>query len=105
MPQYDRGALVGVRLAEGGSVSLEHGGAVEYSSPPCSCVAALAEVTDRALRGLAAAAGRFGFALVPGAQYPFTAPAEVPWVPHSRTPVMRRHFEGRWVRPAPPGCR
>ncbi|MFI7242144.1 glutamate-cysteine ligase family protein [Streptomyces qinglanensis] len=99
VPQYDRTALVGVRLPEGGSVSLEHGGAVEYSSPPCSCVAELAGVTDRALRGLAAAAGRFGFALVPGAQYPFTAPGEVPWVPHSRTPAMRGHFEGL----GPPG--
>ncbi|MFI8848788.1 glutamate-cysteine ligase family protein [Streptomyces sp. NPDC053499] len=92
-PQYDQGALVAVRLPEGGTVSLEHGGAVEYSSPPCSCVADLAEVTDRGLRRLAAAARGLGFALVPGAQYPFTAPEEVEWVPHSRTPLMRRHFE------------
>ncbi|MFE0874169.1 glutamate-cysteine ligase family protein [Streptomyces smyrnaeus] len=93
VPLYDRAALVAVRLPEGGTVSLEHGGAVEFSSPPCSGVAELAEVTDRALRGLAAAARRFGFALVPGGQYPFTAPEEVRWVPHSRTPLMRRHFE------------
>ncbi|MGP3973958.1 glutamate-cysteine ligase family protein [Streptomyces sp. 8N114] len=93
VPQYDRAALVAVRLPEGGTVSLEHGGAVEYSSPPYTCVAELAGVTERALRGLAAAARRFGFALVPGGQYPFTAPEEVEWVPHSRTPLMRRHFE------------
>ncbi|MGI5347548.1 glutamate-cysteine ligase family protein [Streptomyces sp. CA-250714] len=100
VPQYDCSALVAVRLPEGGSVSLEHGGAVEYSSPPCSCVAELAELTDRTLRGLAAAARRFGFALVPGAQYPFTGPAEVRWVPHSRTPLMRRHFESLGKRGA-----
>ncbi|NSC24989.1 glutamate--cysteine ligase [Streptomyces albus subsp. chlorinus] len=100
VPLFDRAALVGVALPEGGTVTLEHGGAVEYSSPPCRCVGDLAEVTDRALRELAAAADRFGFALVPGAQYPFTAPGEVEWVPHSRTPVMRRHFE----RLGPPGA-
>jgi glutamate--cysteine ligase len=101
-PLYDRAALVGVRLPEGGTVSLEHGGAVEYSSPPCSCVAELSEVTDRALRWLAAAARRLGFALVPGGQYPFTAPQDVEWVPHSRTPYMRRHFE-RLGRPGAAG--
>ena len=104
VPQYDRTALVTVRLPEGGTVSLEHGGAVEYSAPPCSSVAELAGVTDRALRGLAAAARRFGFALVPGAQYPFTGPGEVEWVPHSRTLLMRRHFESLG-RPGQPGCR
>ncbi|MBO8192488.1 glutamate--cysteine ligase [Streptomyces oryzae] len=102
VPQYDGTALVGVQLPEGGTVSLEHGGAVEYSSPPCSGVAELAALTDRELRGLAATAQRFGFALVPGAQYPFTAPEEVQWVPHSRTPLMRRHFE-RLGRPGAGG--
>ncbi len=92
VPEYDRGALVGVRPREGGAVSLEHGGAVEYSSPPAGCVAELAEVSGRALRGLAERARRFGFALVPGGQYPFTSIEEVCWVPHSRTPLMRRHF-------------
>ncbi|RCG23066.1 glutamate--cysteine ligase [Streptomyces diacarni] len=104
-PVSDRAVLTGVRLAGGGTVTLEHGGAVEYSSPPRSCVAELARVTDAALREVAAAARRLGFALVPGGQYPFTAPDQVAWTPHSRTPVMRRHFEslgpagsgGPWV--------
>jgi glutamate--cysteine ligase len=91
-PEYDRGALVGVRLAGGGAVSLEHGGAVEFSSPPARCVAELAGTGGRALRELAERARRFGFALVPGGQYPCTAIDEVRWVPHSRTPLMRRHF-------------
>ncbi|MGK4904340.1 glutamate-cysteine ligase family protein [Streptomyces albus] len=92
VPVYDRSALTGVTLPEGGTVTLEHGGAVEYSSPPCDGVAELARVADGALRRLAAVARRFGFALVPGGQYPFTAPADVAWVPHSRMPAMRRHF-------------
>ncbi|AKN70920.1 hypothetical protein QR97_14845 [Streptomyces sp. PBH53] len=63
---HDYGTLVGVRLPDGGQVSLEHGGAVEYSSPPAPCVADLMDLVHAALRRLAAAADRFGFALVPG---------------------------------------
>lgn len=100
VPVYDRSALTGVTLPEGGTVTLEHGGAVEYSSPPCDGVAELARVADGALRRLAAVARRFGFALVPGGQYPFTAPGDVAWVPHSRMPAMRRHF----MSLGPPGA-
>ncbi|WP_030341712.1 glutamate-cysteine ligase family protein [Streptomyces sp. NRRL S-1022] len=90
---HDYGTLVGVRLPDGGQVSLEHGGAVEYSSPPARCVADLMDLVHAALRRLAAAADRFGFALVPGAQYPCTAFEDVRWMPHSRTAIMRDHFE------------
>lgn len=94
-PLHDCGVLTGVRLPDGGLVSLEHGGAVEYSSPPVSCVAALMDLTRRTLGQLADHARRFGFALVPGAQYPFTAFEDVRWMPHSRTRIMREHFQSR----------
>ncbi|MFH8347703.1 glutamate-cysteine ligase family protein [Streptomyces sp. NPDC018045] len=98
---HDYGTLVGVQLPDGGHVSLEHGGAVEYSSPPEPCVAEAMGTSRAALERLAAAANRFGFALVPGAQYPCTAFEDVQWMPHSRTAIMREHFEslgseGRW---------
>ncbi|MFF4607287.1 glutamate-cysteine ligase family protein [Streptomyces sp. NPDC001339] len=92
-PLHDCGFLVGVRLSDGGMISLEHGGAVEYSSPPVSCVADLMDLTRRTLEQLAEHACRFGFALVPGSQYPFTAFEDVRWMPHSRTSIMREHFE------------
>ncbi|MFI0242768.1 glutamate-cysteine ligase family protein [Streptomyces sp. NPDC016845] len=91
-PVHDQGTLVGVRLPDGGNVSLEHGGAVEYSSAPYPCVADLMEATGTALEQLAAAASPFGFALVPGAQYPCTSFEDVQWVPNSRTRIMRDHF-------------
>ncbi|MFE3203266.1 glutamate-cysteine ligase family protein [Embleya sp. NPDC055664] len=98
---HDYGTLVGVRLPDGGQVSLEHGGAVEYSSAPAACVADLMRVVRTTLERLAAVADRFGFALVPGAQYPCTAFEDVRWMPHSRTSLMRDHFaslgrEGEW---------
>ena len=92
VPLHDCDVLVGVRLPDGGLVSLEHGGAVEYSSPPLTRVADLMDLTTRTLRQLAAGAADFGFALVPGAQYPFTAFEDVKWMPHSRTSIMREHF-------------
>lgn len=92
-PVHDYGTLVGVQLPDGGGVSLEHGGAVEYSSPPAPCVADLMDIVRAALERLATAAGRFGFALVPGSMYPFTDFEDVRWMPHSRTSIMRRHFE------------
>ncbi|MDI3419856.1 glutamate-cysteine ligase family protein [Streptomyces luteolus] len=98
---HDYGTLVGVKLPDGGHVSLEHGGAVEYSSAPAPCVADLMRTTRAALEWLATAADRFGFALVPGAQYPCTTFEDVQWMPHSRTSLMRDHFEslgqeGEW---------
>ncbi|KOV68524.1 glutamate--cysteine ligase [Streptomyces sp. NRRL WC-3618] len=92
-PLHDCGFLVGVRLPDGGLISLEHGGAVEYSSPPVACVADLMDLTRRTLAQFAENADRFGFALVPGSQYPFTTFEEVRWMPHSRTSIMREHFE------------
>lgn len=91
-PLHDCGFLVGVRLSDGGLVSLEHGGAVEYSSPPAACVADLMDLTRQTLEQLAESASSFGFALVPGSQYPFTAFEDVRWMPHSRTSIMREHF-------------
>ncbi|GAU65771.1 glutamate--cysteine ligase [Streptomyces sp. NBRC 110611] len=92
-PLHDCGFLVGVRLSDGGLISLEHGGAVEYSSPPVSGVADLMDLTRHTLEQLAEHAHGFGFALVPGSQYPFTAFEDVRWMPHSRTSIMREHFE------------
>lgn len=92
-PELDRGILVGARLADGGTVSLEHGGAVEFSSRPATCVADLAQDTVRSLGELADHAARFGFALVPGAHFPCTSFEEVNWIPHARAAPMRRHFE------------
>jgi len=91
-PHLERGNLVGVTLPSRASVSLENGGAVEYSSAPAASLHDAVQATSRALTYLAEAAGYFDIALVPGANYPFTSLDDVNWVPNARGELMRQHF-------------
>ncbi|WP_158587974.1 glutamate-cysteine ligase family protein [Actinomadura logoneensis] len=93
-PLYDGGALVAVRLADGGLVGLEHGGQLEYSAPPADdVVSAVSDVRER-LAALSEIVGRHGLALLPGAHLPFDGLGTVSWVPLARGPIMRTHFAG-----------
>lgn len=91
-PSYENGNLIGFALPRGGTVSLEHGGAVEYSAPPAQSVVDAVGATRSTLRQLAETARELNIAIVPGANYPFTRAEQVQWVPHSRIPIMWRHF-------------
>jgi len=91
-PVYEQSHLVGLTLADGGQVSLENGGAVEYSSPPMATVTEAVDITRAHLDLLAQLAADHGFALVPGASFPFNTITDVPWVPNARGDVMRAHF-------------
>jgi glutamate--cysteine ligase len=90
--QYDGDHLVGIELPGGGTISLEHGGAVEYSSPPAANVAELVSSTYEILTRIAEAARRLNIAIVPGANYPFTRADEIQWMPITRGAFMRQHF-------------
>lgn len=92
-PLHEEGHLVGLVLADGGQVSLENGGAVEYSSPPVPGVADAVGRTRAVLGELAGIAAGLGFALVPGANFPFNTLDDVHWVPNARGDIMRHHFE------------
>jgi glutamate--cysteine ligase len=91
-PCLDRGNVIGGHLPDGGKLSLEHGGAVEYSSPPAGSVVEVVTTTRSWLERLAEVAGHLGFALVPGGNFPFTTIDTVPLVPHERGDIMRRFF-------------
>jgi len=91
-PLVERDAVVGLALRGGAKISLENGGAVEYSSAPRRRVGeAIAEAGD-ALKRLAAIADELDIALVPGANLPFTTINNILWVPNARGEIMRRHF-------------
>jgi glutamate--cysteine ligase len=90
--QYDGDHLVGVDLPAGGTISLEHGGAVEYSSPPVGSVAEVVSSAYEMLTRIAETARRMNIAIVPGANYPFTRANEVRWMPITRGAFMRQHF-------------
>ncbi|RKE17282.1 glutamate-cysteine ligase family protein [Streptomyces sp. TLI_171] len=91
-PEEDGGQLTGVRLPDGSSVTLEHGGQIEYSSTPGPGVGAAVQEVRSALERLAELSAGFGLALVPGGNLPFGGLADVDWVPMSRGAVMRQYF-------------
>lgn len=91
-PDFENGNLIGFALPHGGTVTLEHGGAVEYSPPPARSVGDAVVATRSALRQMAEIARELNIAIVPGANYPFTTADQVQWVPHARIPIMWRHF-------------
>lgn len=91
-PVREVGRLVGLALPDGAQVSLENGGAVEYSTPPLATVVDAVDNARDGLGALAAVAADHGFALVPGANFPFDTVDDVHWVPNARGDLMRRHF-------------
>ncbi|MEU3497405.1 glutamate-cysteine ligase family protein [Kitasatospora cineracea] len=93
-PEHDTGQLTGVRLPDGSSVTLEHGGQIEYSSTPAPGVGGAVDEVRAALERLADLAAGFGLALVPGGNLPFGRLADVEWVPMTRGAAMRRYFAG-----------
>ncbi|GAA4162179.1 hypothetical protein GCM10022251_42730 [Phytohabitans flavus] len=93
-PINEAGALVGVELAHGAQVSLELGGAIEYSSPPFRSLSDLVATTRHDLRAIASIAARSGLALLPGGLVPFTPRERIPWAPKPRIDIMRRYFQG-----------
>ena len=90
--RHDAGELIGVQLADGVLIGLEHGGQVEYSSAPAADLAAAVDDTRAALQRLSEIVKRFGWALLPGAYLPFDEIDSIPWVPMSRGRVMRDFF-------------
>jgi glutamate--cysteine ligase len=91
-PVYEQDNMVGLMLADGGQISLENGGAVEYSSPPVATVTAAVDISRTNLDVLDQLAAEHGFRLAPGAGFPFSTITDVRWVPNARGDIMRAHF-------------
>jgi glutamate--cysteine ligase len=91
-PIHEAGHLSGVMLPGGAQFTLELGGALEYSSAPADSLADVVIETERAMLAVADLADRQDIAVLPTGMLPFTAAAEIPWIPKPRTDIMRRHF-------------
>lgn len=90
--KYEGQNLMALERADGSGIKLEHGGAVEYSSPPVSDLTLLAEVVRRELSACAEVAAGLGLALVPGGNLPFNTAENTRWVPKARGRIMRDYF-------------
>lgn len=91
-PIHEAGQLAGVALPGGAQFTLELGGALEYSSAPADSLAAVVAATERAMLAVADLADRQEIAVLPTGMLPFTAVAEIPWIPKPRIGIMRRYF-------------
>jgi glutamate--cysteine ligase len=90
--QFERDALLAVKVPDGADYSLELGGALEYSSPPFHSLADLIEAARRDMTMVAELARSLRIAVVPAGMVPFTNVAHIPWIPKARIPVMREYF-------------
>ncbi|MER5629143.1 glutamate-cysteine ligase family protein [Streptomyces nitrosporeus] len=93
-PRWAGEVLTGVHLPDGTKLTLEHGGQLEYSSPPADDLVTLVAAMRRTMEDMAALAGQHGLAIVPGGNLPFDRVDTAPWVPTVRGGVMRTYFAG-----------
>lgn len=93
-PQWADDVLTGVHLADGTKLTLEHGGQLEYSSPPADDLVTLVTAMRATMEALAALAQRHRLAIVPGGNLPFDRAERATWVPTVRGGVMRTYFAG-----------
>jgi glutamate--cysteine ligase len=91
-PLHEGEHLTGLTTGNGTAVTLEPGGALEYSSAPTADLATAVADMRRTMERFAEIARRFGHAIVPGGNLPFDRLRDVSWVPKPRGVVMREHF-------------
>ncbi len=90
-PVEEAGRIVGIEHPDY-SVSIEPGGQLEASFPPCRTVTEFAPLLENYLIRLREAGGEQVAFIASGAD-PVTPLDEVPWVPKRRYRIMRRYWE------------
>lgn len=93
-PITEGSALVGLILEDKSTITLELGGAIEYSSRPEQTLTECLVLVKRRLVDIARVAERMGIRLLSGGYLPFDTAQSIRWVPKPRTEIMRRHFSG-----------
>ena len=94
MPLTERGAIIGIE-APWGSITLEPGGQVEWSSAPRRNLAELEQDLDDHLQAMDRTAERLGIAWLDVAVEPELPLDEIPWMPKARYRIMREYFRSR----------
>ncbi len=97
-PIDEHGALIGLRLATGGTVTLEPGGQLEYSSAPRYTLGEALADNDRHLDQLLTIAEAHELLPLGLGFRPFGARDDVPWMPKGRYAVMRNYLPTRGQR-------
>jgi glutamate--cysteine ligase len=90
-PTEDHGHLVGLD-ADWGTITLEPGGQVEWSSPPLPSLDALGDGLERHLESLREAAAALAIRWVDLGVDPVHPVADMPWMPRTRYRIMRDYL-------------
>lgn len=91
-PLTDGPNLVGVRMPSGGELSLEMGGALEYSSEVYPNLGQAVRAAQEEIAVASRLAHSLGVAVIAGGILPFTPMASIPWIPKPRVQIMRNYF-------------
>jgi glutamate--cysteine ligase len=90
-PMLESDRIIGVR-APWGTITLEPGGQVEWSSVPHRNLAALEQAQDEHLCVMREAASALGVKWLEVAVEPVHGLADMPWMPKARYGIMREYF-------------
>jgi len=91
-PIYTRGHLRGVRQNDGGRVTFENGGAIEYCSPPLDTLTEVSLLVQKRIRELATCATQIDAVLVSGGLTPFASDEQIQWMPKGYERILLDHF-------------
>jgi glutamate--cysteine ligase len=91
-PIFEGENIIQIKGADGTSISLENGGAIEYSSRPEKNLSSLIDKMNEEVSKLAARVENYGLALIAVSNMPFNKPEDTSWVPKFRGEIFRNHF-------------
>jgi len=91
-PERERGALIGLKGAEGDAFSLEPGAQFEYAGAPLGDVGAVQTALERRMGEVARVAARNGLGILPLAFPPHWPRERMPATPMSRYAIMRDYM-------------
>lgn len=91
-PILEEDHIIGVNGANGLTITIEPGGAIEYSSPPHDSLKECAETLQETLTCFARVAEKKGVALLAAGCMPFNKLSNANWMPKSRYSIMKNYF-------------
>jgi len=91
-PIFEGENIIQIKGSDGTNFSLEHGGAIEYSSRVENNLTDLIEKMNEEVSSLAVRVENHGLALIAVANMPFNKPEDTSWVPKLRGEIFRNHL-------------
>ncbi len=91
-PIIEENKLFGLKRPDGTKITLEPGGAIEYSSAPTTSLVALVNTMREVVLNIADIAQEIGVVLLATGNFPFDKLGDIKWIPKSRVKVARDYL-------------